>query len=597
MLCIESFVYMGILSFPQRVKAARFGNVPIGNLKADEYSVLYDVGFARQLRQKKALLWASESGHPDLGKHEEGGDSSSSFLWAENDDRVSPTIIHPGAYRKICVEIDVQSLAIAAITDPKFITSFNDLKPLLEDKASPFDGVLSNNIQTSPLGDEMSCQVSLQVLRNLITKWKNQAFEHDCIISDNLLHHFYRLLCSQSILLHDSALHRVVFNLMKNCFYLLVGELQRLGASIISASFHRIIVATNKINVPAAKEYVDFIIATIMKCHDLRKEGLGCLTLIPNNFWIHFLYFDEYNFGGVLFEQRPPRNDEEREFSISLPNENTLVPNFVSGWNIMQFLANDVQQEYFRVITARFSKDIYKKQLQLIHEENQSQLLLDYKKNLVSTQFSSYLTRAVGEFIKDPIKGFPKLPGSHLPFTDPILDFIKNVLFVLELDTDVENETHFVKNSLFAQIGVQEYSSLTKWRNPCASFILSDLFCTECQECRDVNLCVLPIEENKRSHWECFDCRSPYDTDMIECRLVDLVQQRSAHYQIQDLRCMKTNQVQKRSMTKQSKCSAELKLDISPKDFLSELQVLRNIAEYHALDYLQEVVNDLLDLE
>merc|ERR1712113_874598 len=96
--------------------------------------------------------------------------------------------------------------------------------------------------------------------------------------------------------------------------------------------------------------------------------------------------------------------------------------------------------------------------------------------------------------------------------------------------------------------------------------------------------------------WECLDCGSPYRKDIIEYRLIDLIQRKSAQYQIQDLRCAKSNLVQTRSLAKQSNSSAELKLDISMEEFLSQLKILRSVAEYHELDWLLEIVTDYLNI-
>jgi DNA polymerase epsilon subunit 1 len=125
--------------------------------------------------------------------------------------------------------------------------------------------------------------------------------------------------------------------------------------------------------------------------------------------------------------------------------------------------------------------------------------LLNYKKKMISKHFAHYLTRVVSELLEDDggADKFPKLPGSHLNMTDPALEFVKNVLAVLNLDPDVKQEVIYLKKSLFAQIGVHEYSAITEWKNPAASFMLPDVYCSECRECRDVDLCAIPPTEEE----------------------------------------------------------------------------------------------------
>jgi DNA polymerase epsilon subunit 1 len=193
----------------------------------------------------------------------------------------------------------------------------------------------------------------------------------------------------------------------------------------------------------------------------------------------------------------------------------------------MQYLATDIAQDYFRTIIARFSKDIFRKQLLMEHnakskgtsaspmsvtktnddeDVNSSFLspqeqLLSYKKKMISKHFAHYLTRVVGELIDEGggRDSFPQLPGSHLALANPALEFVKSVLVVLNLDPDVKQEVIYLKKSLFAQIGVQEYSGETQWKNPAATFVLPDVYCMECHECFDVDLCATPPEDVESS--------------------------------------------------------------------------------------------------
>ena len=56
-----------------------------------------------------------------------------------------------------------------------------------------------------------------------------------------------------------------------------------------------------------------------------------------------------------------------------------------------------------------------------------------------------------------------------------------------------------MKKSLFAQIEIQEYSSATQWKNPAAAFVLPDVYCMECHECYDVDLCATPLDDEEPS--------------------------------------------------------------------------------------------------
>ena len=57
---------------------------------------------------------------------------------------------------------------------------------------------------------------------------------------------------------------------------------------------------------------------------------------------------------------------------------------------------------------------------------------------------------------------------------------MKNVIEVLQLDSEVDQEVHILKKSLLTQIGVQEYAEQSAWKNPSANIILNDVFCAGC---------------------------------------------------------------------------------------------------------------------
>jgi DNA polymerase epsilon subunit 1 len=409
--------------------------------------------------------------------------------------------------------------------------SSNQNAAIFESEAQAQTHMISS---AAPLGDEMSTAISLPVLRALIQSWLREAYQTNNMTADDLLHDVYRLVSSPNALLNDPALHRVVHSLMKTTFLRLLGELQRLGSTIISADFHKVVIATNKNNIHDAKEYIEFVISTILRRAggdagaNNAAEGLARISLRPNNFYAHYLFLDQNNFGAIHFEQREIEDEDENEmtqlFNATEGDKGlSIVPTVVCGWNIMHYLSDNLAQDYFRTIIGRFSKDIFRKQL-MIEQKEKSKMtsvspmsvalkdeddesaflspqeqLINYKKKVISKHFANYLTRVVGELLEDGegAEKFPKLPGSYLHLTDPALEFVKNVLTVLNLDPDVKQEVIYLKKSLFAQIGVQEYSAVTQWKNPAASFMLPDVYCSECHECRDVDLCVIPpdVEE------------------------------------------------------------------------------------------------------
>jgi DNA polymerase epsilon subunit 1 len=374
---------------------------------------------------------------------------------------------------------------------------------------------------TEPLGDEMSTSTALLMLRSLVGAWLKDAFTSNNEIADAMLHHLYRLVSNPNTLMHDPALHRVVHSLMKGTFMRLLGELQRLGCTIVYATFHRITIATNKIALGDAEEHVNFVISTVQRnsADSEEQSPLARIGLRPRQFHSHFLFLDEYNFGTLTMERRE-RSDVEDEYFIEEEEESEMVvmPSVVTAWSIMNYIGSDMAKEYFRIITGRFSREVLKKQIEIQSRDDKEGMmsifckelrdeLLQYRRKMIGKHFAAYLTRAVAEIVKD----FQQQPSHHAADTNPVLEFIKAVMVVLELDQEVDTEVHVLKRSLFAQIGIAEYSSLAQWENPCPTFMLPDVFCSECRETRDLNLCYMPasLEEDGTRNKQVSRCCNP----------------------------------------------------------------------------------------
>jgi DNA polymerase epsilon subunit 1 len=104
------------------------------------------------------------------------------------------------------------------------------------------------------------------------------------------------------------------------------------------------------------------------------------------------------------------------------------------------------------------------------------------------------------------------------------------------------------------------------------------------------------MEDVNQRHWACPDCGKLYPSDDIERRLIEICIRKIVRYQLQDLRCIKTNRVATRAMARQSDCSANFKLDIPRAQALSQVQILRNIATDHDLEWLQETTGSILSM-
>lgn len=85
-----------------------------------------------------------------------------------------------------------------------------------------------------------------------------------------------------------------------------------------------------------------------------------------------------------------------------------------------------------------------------------------------------------------------------------------------------------------------------------------------------------------------------YDTVDIERRLIRHIHRRVYNYQVQDVRCSKSNLVSTRTLCRVSTWGADFRLDVSQKEITSEIRTLRDLAQYHELEGLLDVADGVL---
>jgi len=600
-LCLEQYLASVHVTLPYLVCLSKYSGIPIGNLGEDPLGRVFDVHFTQFLSKNKCVSWASLDPFPDLG-------TESSGLVHQDDDESTICILrNKGVYRSICVELDVRRLLVAALFNSEDSAIFGKRANQLSDKHTDFGGGLF-------LGDETSCSIAVAIFRQLLQKYlKDLSLDGDEEDSPaaELLEHVYRIVASPNTLLHDPTFHRCLQKLMRDVFLQLLSSLQTFGCLVVYGSFSRIVVCTKKVGLHAAKEYIDFILSTLKQ-----QDNTQHLHIRPNRVWSHYIFMDEYNYGGVEFQMREEDEISDEEFGkdyVTTIGSMLFVPTVVGHWNMKEYLTEDVSRAYFQTIIGRFSREAFKKQMTLLSEcansvekeEEISSEILKFVKRQVSVHFTNDLTRMLSELIREggDASSFPTLPGSHLPLSNPALEFTKTIMSILELDEDVQHESHVLRRSALTQLGIREYSQSTIFRNPCAEFILTDLFCTECVETRDLNLCIggVTITENddgsstaKKTEWLCDECDNPYDANEIEWRLIDLIQKESVQFQLQDLRCTKTGKVARGCLSKESECSAPWKPDIPNNKLVKRIKILQNLARFHGLNNLLESCTGLL---
>lgn len=122
-------------------------------------------------------------------------------------------------------------------------------------------------------------------------------------------------------------------------------------------------------------------------------------------------------------------------------------------------------------------------------------------------------------------------------------------------------------------------------------------FASYCNDCRDLDLCrdmALLAQD-----WHCAmpQCGQPYDREVMENALLQIVRQRERLYHLQDLVCIRCNQVKAAHLAEQCVCAGSFRCKEDESDFRSKMQIFLNIANRQGFQLLQECTSWILEVQ
>lgn len=209
-----------------------------------------------------------------------------------------------------------------------------------------------------------------------------------------------------------------------------------------------------------------------------------------------------------------------------------------------------------------------------------------------------------------------KLSSTHSVDTsterDYALEFTNSICHVLSHDKTIFEEVLNMKRGMLKLLHVREFSREAKFVNPSRTFKLPDVICANCNECRDLDLCRDPdllasstgepssrASDNAskvhttRPTWKC-SCGTPYDMNVIESRLVEHVERSIVAFQLQDLRCVKCDQIKVGNLGAHCECSGTYTCQKQERRIKRDLTILHNVAKFYWFDWLEHVVSHAL---
>ncbi|CAI9589196.1 unnamed protein product, partial [Staurois parvus] len=120
-------------------------------------------------------------------------------------------INNPGCYNTVCVELDIQSLAVNSILQSHHINDLEGAGSIgisfdVLQQASLEDMVTGNQATAVASYDETAlCSNTFRILKSMVVGWVKEITQYHNVYADNQVMHFYRWLRTPSSLLYDPA--------------------------------------------------------------------------------------------------------------------------------------------------------------------------------------------------------------------------------------------------------------------------------------------------------------------------------------------------------------------------------------------------------
>ncbi|XP_052190980.1 DNA polymerase epsilon catalytic subunit A-like isoform X2 [Diospyros lotus] len=584
----------------ERILLSRYAHVPLGNFEVDWLIYTADIFFSRALRDQQQVLWISDNGIPDLGGTNE---EESCFT----DEVNQPVLTYPGAYRKVALELKIHHLAVNALLKSNQVNEMEGGAFFgLEQDMNPASHTLSD---MSFFDEGTSCAPAFRVLKQLIQRCLVDAVTSGNVFADAVLQHLYRWLCSPQSKLHDPSLHRMLHKVMQKVFALLLAEFRKLGATIIFANFSKIIIDTGKSDLFAAKAYCDSLLKTLQA-----RDLFEWIELEPLQFWHSLLFMDQYNFGGIQ-----ARTNSELEKG-STHDESQV--DIVSSWNIAENLPKATQDHFILIVSEfiyipwKYARDQSAIRASLMVSNLCTPSITAAAAETFELQVTEYLREQISSYFADKLLRIVRDTALHMKGTsksisdqqmnplvkdvhmgDPPLEFIKHVCAVLALDQNVQHDILIMRKNLLKYVRVREFAPEAEFLDQCLSFTLPNVICSYCNDCRDLDLSrdrALLAQE-----WRCGvpQCGQPYDREVMENSLLQIVRQRERLYHLQDLVCLKCNQVKAAHLAEHCACAGPFRCKEDVSEFRNKMQVFFNIAVHQKFRLLQECTAWILEIK
>ncbi|CCH44105.1 DNA polymerase epsilon subunit 1 [Wickerhamomyces ciferrii] len=575
--------YLALASWIKHLLAlAKYGNIPLCNLRADNIGYLIDIEYARRLKKSDIVLWWSPRPTPDYGGLEKDS------ILMDNENYEFPIINNPEIYETVALEVDVSNLTINTVLTSALINEAEGTD------LAEVELIHDENSGTSTFAEDSFSGPGLSVLRTMVKDWWDDAVK-DNANADSMVHTFVSWVQDSQSYLYDSSLKYHVHNLTKKALLQLVGEFSKLGSSVIFANRSKIILRTSKVSVETSYAYAQYVVKAVRS-----RPLFNYLDLQIDKYWDLLIWMDEHNFGGRAC------------LEISEKEEQDLIG--LSKWQIKQYLPSIIQPEFedwVIIFLDALIKDKNKManvlstprvtQINHILKKNQGTKTQDEDiQNGLFESFRKPLLKRVKQLLRNQTEAildtdlineyeFPRLPGSSTVLKNPVLELVKFLCAIFSLSKKRNLSVRLLRKELLNIFEIREFAKESVFYNPSKSLKVPGILCEYCHHIRDLDFC----RDEAKHLWKCEKCDHNYNKALIEERLINTLEKTITNFFVQDLKCEKCNRVKESNMSDYCSCSGQFVESQTKQDVSSSVETFDRISAFYDLRLLKDFIDQV----
>lgn len=286
------------------------------------------------------------------------------------------------------------------------------------------------------------------------------------------------------------------------------------------------------------------------------------------------------------------------------------------NWNIAETIPETYGcRDSFNAIIAGYVHAVYTKHVEMLSNDDETRAIaidsqstttsnvhvvvgianptvLEYARELLNGELSQNLFR-ITERLNEKMLTRTKTETDE---RNVPLEFVKIVCHIIDLNRSLNGDVQRLKSNLLRLIGVNEYSDVATFKDNAKTYVLSQVICKVCNNCRDIDLVRDVYQRKEDGLWLCPLCNTAYDNLEIEQMLLDVVNRRMLSYNLQDLQCRKCRTIKRENVNELCQCAGEYRTIVDRNDIVDLYRIFNDVSRKFHLHVLKETTDNLLSM-